>query len=355
MALGRHERAVDIIGRAGARSSDAGGEDRMPADPDELLRMYRVMVLIRQAEERLIQLFAAGRMPGFIHSYIGEEATAAGVCAALRADDYLTSTHRGHGHILAKGGDLVRFFAELYGKASGYCRGKGGSMHVTDLDLGILGANGIVGAGIPIAAGAALACRMQGIDRVAVAFLGDGATDIGVFHEALNMASLWEVPAIFVCENNGYADFMARAAHQRIERIADRAAAYSMPGETVDGNDVEAVHDAATRAVARARSGGGPTLIECVTYRWRGHYEGDPQPYRTSAEVEEWKRRDPLGVAEGRLREAGALGDEQRAALWNEISAAIDAAVEAAERAPMPELGEALEDVYADSVQGGWA
>ena len=228
----------------------------MPADPQELLRMYRVMVLIRQAEERLIQLFAAGRMPGFIHSYIGEEATAAGVCAALRPDDYLTSTHRGHGHILAKGGDPVRFFAELYGKASGYCRGKGGSMHVTDLDLGILGANGIVGAGIPIAAGAALACRMQGLDRVAVAFLGDGATDIGVFHEALNMASLWEVPAVFVCENNGYADFMARAVHQKIERISDRAAAYSMPGETVDGNDVEAVYDAASRAVARARAAG---------------------------------------------------------------------------------------------------
>jgi TPP-dependent pyruvate/acetoin dehydrogenase alpha subunit len=327
----------------------------VPADPQELLRMYRVMVLIRQAEERLIQLFAAGRMPGFIHSYIGEEATATGVCAALRSDDYLTSTHRGHGHILAKGGDPVRFFAELYGKASGYCRGKGGSMHVTDLDLGILGANGIVGAGIPIAAGAALASRMQGLDRVAVAFLGDGATDIGVFHEALNMASLWEVPAIFVCENNGYADFMARAVHQKIERVADRAAAYSMPGETVDGNDVEAVYDAAARAVARARAGEGPTLIECVTYRWRGHYEGDPQPYRTAAEVEEWKQRDPLDAAERRLRAAGALDDAAREAIWTETATRIDAAVEAAEAAPMPLPGEALEDVYAGIVEEGWA
>jgi len=327
----------------------------MPANPEELLHMYRVMVLIRQVEERLVQLFAAGRMPGFIHSYIGEEATAAGVCAALRPDDYLTSTHRGHGHILAKGGDLTRFFAELYGKASGYCRGKGGSMHVTDLDLGILGANGIVGAGIPIAAGAALACRMQGLDRVAVAFLGDGATDIGVFHEALNMASLWEVPAVFVCENNGYADFMARAAHQKIERVSDRAAAYSMPGETVDGNDVEAVHEAATRAVARARAGGGPTLLECVTYRWRGHYEGDPQPYRTAAEVEEWKARDPLPIAEQRLRSAGALDDVIRDALWKEAAGAIDAAVEAAEAASMPEATEALEDVFAGTIEEGWA
>jgi pyruvate dehydrogenase E1 component alpha subunit len=228
-------------------------------------------------------------------------------------------------------------------------------MHVTDLDLGILGANGIVGAGIPIAAGAALACRMQGLDRVAVAVLGDGATDIGVFHEALNMASIWEVPAVFVCENNGYADFMARAAHQKIERIADRAAAYSMPGETVDGNDVEAVNDAATRAIARARGGGGPTLIECVTYRWRGHYEGDPQPYRTAAEVEEWKRRDPLGIAEERLRAAGALDDDRRTTVWNETSAAIDAAVEAAEAAPMPGEAEALEDVNAGAVEEGWA
>jgi TPP-dependent pyruvate/acetoin dehydrogenase alpha subunit len=327
----------------------------MPANPEELLRMYRVMVLIRQAEERLVQLFAAGRMPGFIHSYIGEEATATGVCAALRPDDYLTSTHRGHGHILAKGGDLTRFFAELYGKASGYCRGKGGSMHVTDLDLGILGANGIVGAGIPIAAGAALACRMQGLDRVAVAFLGDGATDIGVFHEALNMASLWEVPAVFVCENNGYADFMARAAHQKIERVADRAVAYSMPGETIDGNDVEAVHDAATRAVSRARAGEGPTLLECVTYRWRGHYEGDPQPYRTAAEVEEWKARDPLSIAEHRLRSAGALDDATRDAVWKETAGTIDAAVAAAEAAPMPAATEALEDVFAGAIEEGWA
>ena len=327
----------------------------MPASPDELLRMYRTMVLIRLAEERLVQLFAAGKMPGFIHSYIGEEATAVGVCGALRPDDYITSTHRGHGHIIAKGGDLGLFFAELYGKATGYCRGKGGSMHVTDMDLGILGANGIVGAGIPIAAGAALACRMQGLDRVAVSFLGDGATDIGVFHEALNMASLWEVPAVFVCENNGYADFMSRATHQKIERVSDRSASYAMPGVTVDGNDVEAVHDAATEAVARARAGGGPTLLECVTYRWRGHYEGDPQPYRTSDEVEEWKRRDPLPIAESRLRTAGAVDDAARDAIRAEATAAIDQAVAAAEAAPMPAPEDALQDVYVDIDEVGWS
>src|SRR6266540_5481926 len=225
----------------------------MPASPEDLLRMYRTMVLVRQAEERLVRLFGEGRMPGFIHSYIGEEATAVGVCSALRSDDYLTSTHRGHGHVLAKGGDPARFFAELYGKESGYCRGKGGSMHVTDLDLGILGANGIVGAGIPIAAGAALASRMRGTDQVAVAFLGDGATDIGVFHEALNMASLWEVPAVFVCENNGYADFMAQSVHQKIER------------GTSGGGHGRARRDAQARP-HHARGGGGP-----LAGRGRGH------------------------------------------------------------------------------------
>lgn len=327
----------------------------MPASPEDLLRMYRTMVLVRQAEERLVRLFSEGRMPGFIHSYIGEEATAVGVCSALRSDDYLTSTHRGHGHILAKGGDPARFFAELYGKESGYCRGKGGSMHVTDLDLGILGANGIVGAGIPIAAGAALASRMRGTDQVAVAFLGDGATDIGVFHEALNMASLWEVPAVFVCENNGYADFMAQSVHQKIKRVSERAAAYSMPGVTVDGNDVEAVYDAATEAVARARSGGGPTFVECVTYRLRGHYEGDPQPYRSAAEVEQWKRRDPLRIVEERLRAAGSLDDAARTAIWQDTTRVIDDAVAAAEAAPLPSPEQALEDVYASTVEAGWS
>ncbi len=327
----------------------------MPVGGDSLLGLYRQMVLVREAEETLVRLFSQNRVPGFIHSYIGEEATAVGVCSTLRADDYLTSTHRGHGHILAKGGDLNLFFAELYGKAAGYCKGKGGSMHVADLDLGILGANGVVGGGIPIAAGAAFAARMQGLDRVAVSFMGDGATDIGVFHEALNLASLWEVPVVFVVENNGYADFIAQSAHQRIEKISDRAAAYSMPGETVDGNDVLAVREAAGKAVARARGGGGPSLLECVTYRWRGHYEGDPQPYRKDDEVAAWKVRDPLLRAKAALLESGAIDEDAALAIREEVRERIAAAVQFAEAAPAPAPADALTDVYTDSVEEDWA
>jgi acetoin:2,6-dichlorophenolindophenol oxidoreductase subunit alpha len=327
----------------------------MSTGADTLLSLYRQMVLIREAEQSLVRLFSQNRMPGFIHSYIGEEATAVGVCSVLRTDDYLTSTHRGHGHILAKGGDLNLFFAELYGKAAGYCKGKGGSMHVADLDLGILGANGVVGGGIPIAAGAAFAAQMQGLDRVAVSFMGDGATDIGSFHEALNLASLWDVPVVFVVENNGYADFIAQSAHQRIERISDRAAAYAMPGETVDGNDVLAVREAAGKAVARARAGVGPSLLECVTYRWRGHYEGDPQPYRDEEEVTAWKARDPLQRAEAALRGSGALDDEAVQSIRAEVQARIESAVRFAEAAPAPQPADALIDVYTDSVEEDWA
>lgn len=321
---------------------------------EELLEMYQAMVLIREAEQRLIKLFSQNRMPGFIHSYIGEEATAVGVCATLRPDDYITSTHRGHGHILAKGGDLDLFFAELYGRATGYCKGKGGSMHVADLDLGILGANGVVAGGVPIAAGAAHGARMQGHDRVAVSFVGDGGTDIGPFHETLNLAALWDVPVIFVVENNGYADFIAQKDHQKIERISDRADAYGMPGATVDGNDVEAVRKATAEAVKRARSGNGPTLLECVTYRWRGHFEGDPQPYRTDDEVVEWKKKDPLLLTEGRLRDRAAIDDDEVEAIRKKARHRIDAAVTFAENEPMPEGEAALTDIYTDLTVGGW-
>lgn len=323
-------------------------------DTDLLRQMFRTMVLIREAEETLLRLFQQARMPGFIHSYIGEEATAAGVCATLRPDDYITSHHRGHGHVLAKGGDLKLFFAELYGRSSGYCKGKGGSMHVADLSLGILGANGIVGAGIPIAAGAALAAKMKGSDRVAVSFTGDGASDIGSFHESLNLAALWDLPTICVVENNGYADFISQRDHQKIERISDRAAAYVMPGVTVDGNDMIAVYLAAKEAVDRARAGGGPTLIECVTYRWRGHFEGDPQPYRTQDEVEEWKQRDPLKTAEAYLRGRDALTDADKQQMVATIRTQIQEAVAFAEAAPMPDPEEALEDIYTDIVEEGW-
>jgi pyruvate dehydrogenase E1 component alpha subunit len=313
------------------------------------------MILIREAEEMVSTLFLQGRLPGFIHSYVGEEATAVGVCSALRQDDYITSTHRGHGHILAKGGDLERFFAELFGKETGYCHGKGGSMHVADLDLGILGANGIVGGGIPIAGGAALAAQMQGLDRVAVSFLGDGAINTGPFHEALNLAAVWELPVVFVCENNGYANFIAFRRHTRIDQISERAAAYGMSGVTVDGNDVEAVYSAALEAVERARSGQGPTLLECLTYRWHGHYEGDPEAYRTEEEVAEWKARDPLGVVERRLEAAGALAEEAKQAIWDAVRQQIEDAVAFAEESPLPVPESALEGVYTDILEEGWA
>jgi pyruvate dehydrogenase E1 component alpha subunit len=326
----------------------------MSVNSEKLLEMYRTMVLIREAEQMVSTLFLQGRLPGFIHSYIGEEATAVGVCSALRQDDYITSTHRGHGHILAKGGDLKRFFAELFGKQTGYCHGKGGSMHVADLDLGILGANGIVGGGIPIAGGAALAAKMQGLDRVAVSFLGDGAINTGPFHEALNLAAVWELPVVFVCENNGYANFISFRRHTRIEQVADRADAYGMAGASVDGNDVEAVHDAALEAVERARSGHGPTLLECLTYRWHGHYEGDPEAYRTREEVAEWKARDPLGVVESRLKGTGALDEETKQTIWDTVRQQVEDAVTFAEESPLPVPESALEGVYTDIVEEGW-
>ena len=322
---------------------------------DDLLAMYRTMVLIRLAEEKLLRLFEDNEMPGFIHSYIGEEATGVGVCHALRKHDVITSTHRGHGHVIAKGCDLDRFFAELYGRATGTGKGKGGSMHVADLDIGIYGANGIVGGGVPIAAGAALASQIRGEDRVAVAFMGDGATDIGPFHEALNLSAVWDLPVVFVVENNGFADFIRVSDHQRIERISDRAAAYAMAGETVDGNDAEAVHAATQRAVERARRGDGPTLLECVTYRWRGHFEGDPQPYREQDEVEDWKLRDPLKYAEGKLRERGTADDGVFAQIRQEAQDRVDAAVEFARAAPKVERESALTDVYTDLEVEGWS
>ena len=321
---------------------------------NDLLAMYKQMVLIRHAEETLLRLFEQADMPGFIHSYIGEEATGVGICHALDKDDVITSTHRGHGHIIAKGGDLNLFFAELYGKATGYCKGKGGSMHVADLDLGIFGANGIVGGGVPIAAGAALATSLDKGRRVSVAFMGDGATDIGPFHETLNLAAIWDLPVVFVVENNGFADFIRTSDHWKLENVSERAKAYGISGETVDGNDVELVYTAAKKAVERARKGEGPTLIECVTYRWRGHFEGDPQPYRTDEEVEEWKKRDPIEKAELRLREMNAIDDKAVEAIWDEIRRRVDDAVSFAREAPDPQMESALEDVYTDMVMEGW-
>ena len=314
---------------------------------DLLRRMLASMWRIRVFEERAIELFQAGELPGFLHVQIGQEAVCVGTCSALRDDDYLTSTHRGHGDIIAKGGKLDRMFAELYAKETGYCRGKGGSMHIFDFSLGILGANGIVGAGPPIATGAALAAQLRGSDQVAVSFFGDGATNEGSFHEALNMASVWKLPAVFVCQNNEYAESTPRRTHQNVPDISARAAAYDIPGVTVDGLDVLAVYEVVSEAVARARRGDGPTLVEAKTYRYFGHYVGDPGLYRSMEEVEEAMRRDPLPAFERTLTTAGVLAAADCRAIEAGVREEIEAAVEFGRTSPEPYDAIAFEDLYA--------
>ncbi|HKP16874.1 MAG TPA: thiamine pyrophosphate-dependent dehydrogenase E1 component subunit alpha [Gaiellaceae bacterium] len=315
--------------------------------PADLLHMHRKMWAIRAFEERAIELFTAGELPGFLHSQIGQEATCVGTCAALDPEDWITSTHRGHGDIIAKGGRLDRMMAELYGRETGYCRGKGGSMHLFDFGLGILGANGIVGAGLPIAVGAALSARLRGTAQVSVSFFGDGASNEGAFHEALNLASTWQLPVVFVCQNNEYAESTPRRVQQAIADIATRGAAYGVPGVVVDGMDVLAVREVVSAAVERGRDGGGPTLVEAKTYRFYGHYVGDPGVYRPSEEVEAWKQRDPIRLFEARLAEAGVLGREEADQVEAEVRQEVDDAVEFARASPEPDPASAFEDVYA--------
>ncbi len=318
----------------------------MSIETEKLLWMYTNMLKIRRFEEKVGELFAAGKIPGFVHLYIGEEAVATGVCAHLRKDDYITSTHRGHGHLISKGGDLKLMMAELFGRRTGYCKGKGGSMHIADVDLGILGANGIVGGGPPIAAGAALAAKYRGTDQVAVCFLGDGASNQGTFHEGVNLASIWKLPAIFVVENNMYGISLSQTRSMRVQDIADRAAAYDIPGLVVDGNDVIAVYEAAGEAIQRARAGEGPTLIECKTYRYRGHFEGDPMVYRTREEEEMWKAKDPIRRFEAKLLEMGVLTEAKIREINDSVVAMVEEAVRFAEESPWPAPEEVLEDVY---------
>ncbi len=322
----------------------------MSIDTEKLLWMYTNMLKIRRFEEKVAELFAAGKIPGFVHLYVGEEAVATGVCAHLRKDDYITSTHRGHGHLISKGGDLKLMMAELFGKRTGYCKGKGGSMHIADMDLGILGANGIVGGGPPIATGAALAVRYKGTDQVAVCFLGDGASNQGTFHEGVNLASIWKLPVIFVVENNMYGISFPQTRSMRVQDIADRAAAYGIPGFVVDGNDVIAVYEAAGEAIQRARAGEGPALIECKTYRYRGHFEGDPMVYRTREEEEMWKAKDPISRFEAKLMEMGVLNEAQAREINERILAQVEEAVRFAEESPWPAPEEVLEDVYTVAV-----
>ncbi len=314
---------------------------------EKLVDMYRTMLRIRTFEERVAKEFGAGRIPGFVHLYTGEEAVATGVCAHLRPDDYITSTHRGHGHCIAKGGKTDKMMAEIYGKSTGYCKGKGGSMHIADVDIGILGANGVVAAGIVIATGAALSAKMRGTDQVAVSFFGDGAVNNARFHEGLNMASAWKLPAVYVCENNLWAISTRTSTVMNTPSIASRAAAYSMPGVTVEGNDVLAVYEAASKAVTRARKGDGPTLIECQTYRWHGHTEGDPQTYKPKEEIEEWMKKDPIPKFKSKLTEMKVLTAKEFKELEQQVLKEIDEAIAFAEASPLPAPEDTLADVFA--------
>ena len=307
------------------------------------------MVRIRRFEETAGKMMEDGKIPGALHLYVGEEAVASGVMAHLSNEDQITSTHRGHGHLIAKGGEFDKMFAELFGRATGYCKGKGGSMHISNMELGMLGANGIVGGGPPIAMGAAFSNKFRKTNNVACCFFGDGASNEGSFHEAANMAGLYKLPALFVCENNGYGEYTPQANHQAIVDVADRAQGYGMPGVIVDGMDVVAVYEAAGEAIARARAGEGPTLLECKTYRYYDHVgvRGMGLSYRTDEEVEEWKKKDPIDLFESRLAEQGILSAADAQAVHDEVLAEIATAIKFAEDSPYPDPEAVTQDVYA--------
>jgi len=316
--------------------------------PDKQREMLRQMLTIRQFEERASADYHAGKIYGVVHGYIGEEAVAVGVCAALEREDTIISTHRGHGHCIAKGADLKRMTAELYGRQTGYCKGKGGSMHIADFGIGMLGANGIVGGGISIVTGAGLAAQMDGKNRVAVSFFGDGASNAGPFHECLNIAASWKLPMIYVCENNLYAAQTSAASTHALSDVAARAAGYGIPGIIVDGNDIFAVNQAALRAVQRAREGHGPTLIECKTFRWRAHTERKNQPdYRTESEIEAWKKKDPIARLRAQLQEQQQLSEADWHAMTAAVQSNIEDAVAFAEASPFPSPEQATDDVFA--------
>ena len=319
---------------------------------DKQIDLYKKMIEIRLFEEKIQDLYARGLVPGSVHLYIGQEAIAAGVCAHLRKEDYITSTHRGHGHLIAKGADLKFMMAELFGRKTGYCKGKGGSMHIADFDLGILGSNGIAGGGIPIAVGAGLSSKMKGTDQVAVSFFGDGASNNGTFHEGLNFASVHRLPVVFVCENNLYGISVSQKQHQAIKDISIRSVAYNMPGITIDGNDVLAVYQTSGEAIQRARAGEGPTLVECKTYRWRGHYEGDPNQgrrYRTLEEIQAWIKKCPIKRFEEKLVKEKVLNKNKMMHIRNEVEGRIEEAVTFANQSPFPDPQEVFEDVYVSS------
>jgi pyruvate dehydrogenase E1 component alpha subunit len=314
---------------------------------DLCIDMLSKMYTIRFFEETVDDLFARGLVHGTMHLSIGQEASAVGSISALRDTDYILSTHRGHGHCIAKGADLNLMMAEFLGKETGYCRGRGGSMHIADMEGRNLGANGVVGGGIPLAVGVGLSLKMQRTDEIVMGFFGDGAANQGGFHEALNMAAIWALPVVYVCENNQYGMSMSTDRAFKIERIAQRADSYGMVGVTVDGNDVIEVYEAAAEAVERARSGGGPVLLECVTYRWKGHSKSDQELYRTKEEIEAWKKKDPVRRFRERLVTESVITDEEAGSIEDEADRTITEAVEFARSSPEPDVDTILEGVYA--------
>ena len=314
---------------------------------EQFSEMYRKMLEIRLFEEKVFDLYGQNLVPGTIHLYAGEEAVAVGVCSNLNVDDYITSTHRGHGHCIAKGADLRRTMAEILGKKTGYCKGKGGSMHIADFAVGMLGATAVVGAGLPIAVGAGLSAKLRKTSQVVACFFGEGASNQGTFHESINMASVWALPVVFVCENNLYAMGTRQSRIMSIQNVADRAAAYGIPGVIVDGNDVLMVYEAARTAVERARAGKGPTLIECKTYRHKGHSRVDSAKYRPKEEVEEWLGKDPLKRFRQAMLGNGILTQTELEHVETEVADEVADAVKFALDSPYPEGKEALENVYA--------
>ncbi|MFM2355894.1 MAG: hypothetical protein RLZZ528_1630 [Pseudomonadota bacterium] len=317
--------------------------------PEVLREALKRMYLIRRFEEGAEDSYMRGLIHGTMHLSIGQEASAMATCIELGDNDKITSTHRGHGHCIAKGADVGRMFAEFFGKETGYCHGRGGSMHIADVKTGNLGANGIVGGGLPIAVGAALSAKRLGRPDVTVCFFGDGANNEGAFHESLNMAAVWKLPVIFVCENNGYGMSTSTARSTAVKRIADRAAGYSMPGVTVDGNDFSAVAEAVHHAIARARAGEGPSLVENLTYRWRGHSKSDRNRYRTKEEIAEWMERDPIARFRAELIAHGVLDEAGANAIETQAQADVEAGVEFAKASPAPGIGDVTRYVYAEA------
>ncbi|MDM5334252.1 pyruvate dehydrogenase (acetyl-transferring) E1 component subunit alpha [Ureibacillus composti] len=318
------------------------------SNKEEMLELLHQMQVIRTFEEQVEKLFQAGEIGGTMHLCIGQEASAVGACSVLERKDKIITTHRGHGHSIAKGMDIGRMMAELLGRATGYCHGKGGSMHIADLDVGHLGANGIVGAGLPIATGAALASKMKDLGYVVVCFFGDGATNEGAFHEALNLASIWDLPVVFICENNQYGMSGSVKEMINIEHIATRATSYGIPGKLIDGNDIIQVMETVQEAVERARRGEGPTLIEAETYRWRGHSRSDARKYRTREEEAFWrKNRDPIALFKNKLIVEEIITEEDFAQLVEQVQKEVNDAVEFARNSPMPSIDSLENDVYA--------